>query len=62
MSALTAGGALQGGLMLGGSMLAMDGWNRGGAAGMAEMTGGGAAIGMSLGGPLGAPSELEPGR
>jgi hypothetical protein len=41
-------------LMMGGSMLAMDGWKRGGGKGMLEMTGGGAAIGYKFGGPWGA--------
>jgi hypothetical protein len=41
-------------LMMGGTMLAMDGWSRGGGVGMLEMTGGGAAIGFKYGGPLGA--------
>lgn len=48
------GGAAQAGLAMGGTMLAMDGWNRGGWTGAAELTGGGAAIGMAYGGPVGA--------
>jgi hypothetical protein len=58
----TGGGAFSGGvggiggaaLMAGGTMLALDGWKRGGGMGMLEMTGGGAAIGEKFGGPLGA--------
>lgn len=48
------GGAAQGAFLTGGMMLGMDGWNRGGWTGAAELAGGGASIGFALGGPVGA--------
>lgn len=47
-------GALGGGLLAGGGILAMDGLRRGGIGGLLETTAGGAAIGFKFGGPIGA--------
>ena len=48
------GGVAGAAMLAGGTMLALNGWQRGGGMGMLEMTGGGAAIGEKFGGPLGA--------
>jgi hypothetical protein len=48
------GGAAGGALLAGGGLLAFDGLRRGGIAGLAETTAGGALIGAKFGGPLGA--------
>jgi hypothetical protein len=51
----TAGGqAAAAGMMIGGSMLMSDAWNRGGVGGAIEGMGGGAMMGFSIGGPIGA--------
>ena len=48
------GGATGGAMLLGGSLLAMDGLRRGGWTGLGETTAGGGLIGYKFGGPLGA--------
>lgn len=48
------GGAKGGALLAGGAILGFDGLRRGGLAGLAETTAGGALIGAKFGGPLGA--------
>jgi hypothetical protein len=49
-----AGPAAKGALAAGGSMLFMDGMQRGGKLGVLETTAGGAAVGFAYGGPIGA--------
>lgn len=48
------GGAAGGAMLLGGAVLAADGWRRGGWGGAVEMGAGGALIGAKFGGPMGA--------